>query len=653
MKMLIALSFLLSASAFGAVSDRDKAEIGAPKVFNSNPGFESGIAGWGLCHVSMSGTTPTGSITSGASSFNSFTSSASSPLSGSASLVITSSGATTAGHGFCSNTFTIDAAYSTSSPRVQTVSGVYSVTSGASNINFSGTSSNTWAVWIYDVTNSQWIQPAGSYDFTGRGDFKATFQPNITSSQYRLVFLNINASGGAISMKWDDVADSWQKSPTGPAMSDWAACTPTTNNITVGNGTITGQCRRVGANLEMMIYFTFGSTSSFGGTIEFGPPSGFSIAASASTNGMSLGSAYVYHGAAAQYSGNVYALNSTYMVAVGPPAGYWNATNPITFATNDQLSLHASVPITGWSSNSAQSSDTDTREVSANYTTTAGQSNSGGATTIINFGTQTYDTHAAVTTGASWKYTAQVTGKYKVSALVTTQSTAWTSGNALELYLYKNGSLYEVLGAKRIDATVTNSDYVGGSQDVLLSAGDYIDVRLFTSTTTSLLTSAGYNSISISRISGPAVVSATDSVNARYTNTAGTTLTKSAENTIPFATKDYDSHGAFVTDTYTAPAPGKYKYFCQVGIATGATWASGDDIVMKVYKTGSLHAFNQAFIFFGATSVSPSSSISDTLNMIQGDTLQCRVVPNKASAGNVTMDTSAGYNYFTIERVGN
>ena len=138
----------------------------------------------------------------------------------------------------------------------------------------------------------------------------------------------------------------------------------------------------------------------------------------------------------------------------------------------------------------------------------------------------------------------------------------------------------------------------------------------------------------------------------RATNTAGTTLTKSAENTVPFATVDYDTHGAWDgTNTYTCPVPGKYTVKAQVGIATGATWASGDDLVMKVYKNGVLHIFNQGFLFFGTQAVSPSTTIVDSLNCNAGDTLQVKIAPNKASASNVTMDTSAGYNFICIERL--
>jgi hypothetical protein len=84
-------------------------------------------------------------------------------------------------------------------------------------------------------------------------------------------------------------------------------------------------------------------------------------------------------------------------------------------------------------------------------------------TTQINFGTKIYDTHNAVTMGASWKFTAPMSGKFLLTGLI--------SSSDLNLYykLRKNGSNY--LNLMYMKPGVQNFTTV-----VDLLAGDYIDI---------------------------------------------------------------------------------------------------------------------------------------------------------------------------------
>lgn len=138
----------------------------------------------------------------------------------------------------------------------------------------------------------------------------------------------------------------------------------------------------------------------------------------------------------------------------------------------------------------------------ARYTTTAGQSVSNATLTIIDFGTKDFDSHSAVTTGASWKYTAPVSGKYRVSANITTTSTGnFSAAEYIECRLYKNGSLH---------AGKIHSDYNGSSSNksvqiatlVSLNAGDYIDIREYQTSggAIPLESAAGYNWIDVEHI---------------------------------------------------------------------------------------------------------------------------------------------------------
>ncbi len=129
--------------------------------------------------------------------------------------------------------------------------------------------------------------------------------------------------------------------------------------------------------------------------------------------------------------------------------------------------------------------------------------------TLIQFDTVDFDTASAITTGASWKYTAPATGKYRVSAAVLLASnTNFAAGTYVEMDLRKNGSTYCSLAFNEVLAnTIGGSAYVPqlvGSATISLTAGDYIDVVVnqtsgFTQTSNSAPT-ASY--ISVDQIGG-------------------------------------------------------------------------------------------------------------------------------------------------------
>lgn len=104
--------------------------------------------------------------------------------------------------------------------------------------------------------------------------------------------------------------------------------------------------------------------------------------------------------------------------------------------------------------------------VAASYYASA--NNAPGANTQFNFDAKVFDTHNAVTTGVSWKFTAPASGIYDVAA-------TWLQGSSTNftLYLYKNGSIYKVIGDTSLGSGINYS----GSLLVQLLAGDYIDLR--------------------------------------------------------------------------------------------------------------------------------------------------------------------------------
>jgi len=112
---------------------------------------------------------------------------------------------------------------------------------------------------------------------------------------------------------------------------------------------------------------------------------------------------------------------------------------------------------------------------------------------VADFATKVFDTHGAVTTGASWKFTAPAYGIYHISLGFYPSSTV-----GLIINLQKNGSAVERLA--EIAASSTAKE-ISASTEILLNAGDYIDLKGFAgSTTLTFFNDSTLNRISIFRI---------------------------------------------------------------------------------------------------------------------------------------------------------
>lgn len=149
------------------------------------------------------------------------------------------------------------------------------------------------------------------------------------------------------------------------------------------------------------------------------------------------------------------------------------------------------------------------RYIHAVYTTTAGQSiESGGSGEAINFDTKVRDTHLAVTTGASWKFTAPLSSVYILSAVVRLAADAgWAIGETLSLTVYKDGAFSNSIGFYSSAGTVTPSTLAvgaSGTQSLFLERGQYIHFNLYQNSggTIALSTSSYLNYCSVLGLTG-------------------------------------------------------------------------------------------------------------------------------------------------------
>lgn len=186
---------------------------GVSNVGNGN--FEYGSTlGWSLAHSAISSLIPTSvaapgtafSATSGGTAASAnlslVTVTGGTQLAGSYSAEMISSAAGVAGDMMISSAFNIDAA---DQGKILPFSFSYKAVSGT--FNFSGTSANTFAIYIYDVTNGVWISPVGVYNMvqgTGVGTATGSFQATSNTIKYQIALIDINAPAGAFNLEIDD-----------------------------------------------------------------------------------------------------------------------------------------------------------------------------------------------------------------------------------------------------------------------------------------------------------------------------------------------------------------------------------------------------------------------------------------------------------------
>lgn len=116
-----------------------------------------------------------------------------------------------------------------------------------------------------------------------------------------------------------------------------------------------------------------------------------------------------------------------------------------------------------------------TNVVSAKYTTNAAQAVVGG--NIVDFEDRVYDTHNAVTTGASWKFTSPKTAKYHISCHLRTDNVAASVGNLFGIDMDLDG-VSSGFGTFDVCENTGSRAYASVLNTTLtINAGSYIDIR--------------------------------------------------------------------------------------------------------------------------------------------------------------------------------
>lgn len=482
-------------------------------------------------------------------------------------------------------------------------------------------------VYIYDVTNSVLIQPAGILldgSVSGQGfDYRGTFQTNSNSTSYRLILHCSTTSASAYTLNFDNFKASRQVIPNGAVVTDWQTYTPTGTWTT--NTTYSGKWRRIGDQMEVMVEVsTSGAPTAANLTVNL--PTGYLIDTNKFTTNYSIintamiGATWVNDSNASFFTGGVsYNDTSSIFPRIDNSSSTYSAptavsnTVPITFGSGDRVVTTFTVPIVGWSSNVQMSNDTDTRVVSSAAKTLSTTTVTSGTAIVLT--TSQFDTHGAYNTSTG-SYLVPVAGKYRVSF-----SPSYVTAGAVDFDLRVN----TIVIASRFMSTNATSRG-SGSAVVNVNSGDSITVTPAASNTFG----DTVGSIYIERISGPAIIAASEVVAAIYIPSG--TPSFSNGDVFNFATKSLDTHGAVVTGTGTAgsgwrfiaPISGLYQ------VSYNSQQSTSVDYNINFYKNasqGRINTSNSSMAFGIITG-------SGLIQLNSGDYIQ----PINSSGGTVTLN---------------
>lgn len=641
---------------------------------------EVNALGWAT-YADVAGVLPVDG-TGGTPTHITFTQTTTTPLGGLGSFLITNSGSTSAQGEGASYNFTIDAK---DKAKVLQISFDYIVNSGTFVAGSTGVDSDV-EVYIYDVTNSVLIQPSSykllSNSTTIADKFNATFQTASNSTSYRLIFHCPTAATSAWALKLDNIAVSPSQYVYGTPITDWkefvvtAGPTGTIRASTTAPtfGTVAlnkAMYRRVGSNAEIIWTFkqtTVGTAGSGGYYFDISQ-----LGLQIDTTNLPANSSFVnwsdFQSSVGEFvwadgtatggivAGSVHVASATQLKAIGqyqgPTAtqGSWSATFGPFSSSLFTTTLRFSVPILGWGA-STQMSDSAALNVVAALVSGSTTSLPGSSITKITYPTTNFDTSSAWSS-VNNRYICPIAGYYQLNVPLAINQTA-LANFLFSTFVYKNGSNFATIGTGYNTNIVGQSSVPMANSPVIVqcNAGDYLEI--FVNNPNATTTAVTFSELSISRLSGPSAIAATEEISLSYINGAGTSIANGGTGfAISGWTKVFDTHGSFnpTTSIFTAPAAGRYAISGSIAF-TGGSYPTNSEYAILCQQLGSATTFTRlgTITLPVAVTITPAVIGKEFIfNCNAGDTISFYAYQASGVARSLSTDTS--FNTISIKRV--
>lgn len=580
-------------------------------------------SGW-TTYADAAGTRPVDGT--GGSANITWTTTTTDPLTGAKSFLITKDASNRQGEGL-STDFTIDLAQKSKMLKVEFD---YIVNSGTFTAGSSTTDSDM-IVYLYDVTNNRLIEPSTFKLYTSSttlpDKYQGYFQTSPDSTSYRLIFHVATTSASAWALKVDNVAVSPSEYVAGTIITDWQSYTPVVTNLGAGSYTSSGRWRRVGDSIEVTYRYTKDGTNGTGTSVVYvSPPSGITLDLSFTASG-------------AVVSGEAYtSLTSVDLISlVDATAGFYlfnssskSSVNGATATASADFRASVTAKVQGWSAGAQMSDGYDGRVVAA-VLQVATSTAVTGDTTNIPFSSAYLDTVAGFngTTG----YVVQSAGNYKLSG--TMVGAAITAFKA-----YVDGAFHSIIGSVQTNGSRGS---IGGTL-YNLKAGQVITIR---SSTTTTITAAPGDNLSIEKLSGSAFMSPTETVAFFARDTAGDVIGTSMS-LIKFTSIQNSTHGAYSTTTglFTAESSGYYSASFMVATAN-VTLSTSQRFQAILYKGASIYAYGSRENGVGVSQFYSSNGSVESVYLNAGETLSVYAISNVATTASTVDEAS----HFSVVKV--
>jgi len=443
----------------------------------------------------------------------------------------------------------------------------------------------------------------------------ATFQTHLSLKNYRLCIHVGNAGTTAFTVDFANFRVWEPTQSVGAVITDWVSYTPSSS---ISNATTSFKYKRSGSDIMINCSMYWTGT----GITTFTPsqilPSGLSIdtsklALSVTNTRASVGFGNHTDSGVSNYSVNyVYDSNNTiFPLPTGSPIP--------TPGSSDSTHIEFIMPILGWGSSVAMSSDSNEgRVVAARY------NNATISSTVLNYQTLVYDTHNAYSAGV---FTAPISGYYRGSMSLRPTLNLQISGQINESTIE---TIYDGYNSAYAD-TVSFQYYLLAGQRLRFTTSGNLNQQL------------ANQAFTIERISaGSQIMAQTETVSV-ICRTVSNSITNVSTG-ISWTSKEVDSHGTFTSSnsTFTAPMSGIYSFNISL---QGSSSATG---IITLRNTTTSTDLRQ--------SLNPPDSssrlcfgLNTTIRLLAGESIQVQI----SATSNFSLTNNLFANYLSISRIGN